>query len=62
MEGETGKRSFGLAGGGSLGAVHVGMLESLVDAGVRADVVVGSSVGALNGTFFAFHPDPTEIW
>ena len=61
MKGETGKRAFVLAGGGSLGAVHVGMLAALVDAGVRADLVVGSSVGALNGTFYAFHPDASGI-
>ena len=46
-----------LAGGGSLGAVEVGMLEALVEAGVQADLVVGSSVGAINGAHFAAHPD-----
>ncbi len=60
--------AFVLAGGGSLGAVEVGMLEALVEAGVRADLVVGSSAGALNGAFFAGQPDAAgvralrEIW
>ncbi len=45
-----------LAGGGSLGAVQVGMLDSLVRYGVAADMVVGSSVGALNGAFHAGDP------
>jgi NTE family protein len=48
--------AFVLAGGGSLGAVQVGMLMALSDAGVRPDLVVGSSVGALNAAFFAGEP------
>jgi NTE family protein len=51
-----GKTAFVLAGGGSLGAVQVGMLEVLADAGVKPDIVVGSSVGALNAGFFAGDP------
>lgn len=46
-----------LGGGGVLGAVEVGMLRALVEAGVRPDVVVGTSVGAVNGA--AFCADPT---
>jgi NTE family protein len=44
----TGRTAFVFAGGGSLGAVQVGMLEALLEAGVTPDFVVGSSVGALN--------------
>jgi NTE family protein len=32
-----------------LGAVEVGMLRALVEAGVQPDLIVGSSVGAING-------------
>src|SRR6185437_11630016 len=49
-EGGSGSRlktAFVLAGGGSFGAVQVGMLHSLVAHGVTADMVVGSSVGAI---------------
>lgn len=46
-----------LAGGGSYGAVQVGMLQALVEAGVRFDLVVGASVGALNGAYFAARPN-----
>ena len=42
-----------LAGGGSFGAIQVGMLRELVARGVKPDFVVGSSVGALNGAYFA---------
>jgi len=47
-----------LAGGGSLGAVQVGMLQELMRAGLKPDFIVGSSVGALNAGFFA--GDPTQ--
>ena len=50
------KTAFVFAGGGSFGAIQVGMLQSLVAHGVAADMVVGSSVGALNGAFYAGDP------
>jgi NTE family protein len=45
-----------LGGGGVLGAVQVGMLRALLDAGVRPDLVVGTSVGAINGAVLAACP------
>ncbi|MGQ0685040.1 patatin-like phospholipase family protein [Bradyrhizobium sp.] len=50
------KTAFVLAGGGSFGAIQVGMLQSLAAHGIAADMVVGSSVGALNGAFYAGDP------
>jgi NTE family protein len=50
------KTAFVFAGGGSFGAIQVGMLQSLVAHGLTADMVVGSSVGALNGAFYAGDP------
>ena len=50
------KTAFVLAGGGSLGAAQVGMLRALVESGVNADLVVGSSVGAINAAYFAGDP------
>jgi predicted acylesterase/phospholipase RssA len=47
------RTAFVFAGGGSLGAVQVGMLRELLHAGVRADFVIGSSVGAMNAAYFA---------
>jgi NTE family protein len=49
--------AFVLSGGASLGAVEVGMLKALHERDVRADVIVGTSVGALNGAWLAGHPD-----
>jgi NTE family protein len=48
--------AFVLSGGGSLGAIQVGALQALMDAGVRPDVLVGCSVGSLNATFLAVDP------
>lgn len=48
--------AFVFAGGGSFGAIQVGMLHSLAAHGITADMVVGSSVGALNGAFYAGDP------
>ncbi|HEY5076072.1 MAG TPA: patatin-like phospholipase family protein, partial [Acidimicrobiia bacterium] len=49
--------AFVLSGGASLGAVEVGMLAALRERGIRPDVIVGTSVGALNGAWLAGHPD-----
>ena len=48
--------AFVLGGGGVLGAHEIGMLRALSQAGVRPDVVVGTSVGAINGAFVAADP------
>jgi NTE family protein len=45
-----------LGGGGSLGAVQVGMLQALAERDVLPDVVAGTSVGSLNGTLVALEP------
>ena len=50
------KHAFVLAGGGSLGAVQVGMLAELIATGLRPDLIVGVSAGALNGAFLAYEP------
>ncbi|MFI6296917.1 patatin-like phospholipase family protein [Nonomuraea sp. NPDC050790] len=49
--------AFVLGGGGLLGAHEVGMLRALDEAGVRPDVVLGTSIGALNGAVLAADPD-----
>ncbi len=49
--------AFVLGGGGILGAHEIGMLRALSEAGIRPDVVVGTSVGAINGAFVAADPD-----
>src|SRR5579864_1185294 len=48
--------AFVLGGGGLLGAHEVGMLRALTEAGIRPDLVVGTSIGAINGAFVAADP------
>lgn len=55
------KVAFVFAGGGSLGAIQVGMLHVLMQTGLRPDFVVGSSVGAINAAYFAGSPDPAGV-
>jgi NTE family protein len=45
-----------LSGGGSLGAVQIGALRALFEAGIRPDVFIGCSVGALNAAAIAVNP------
>lgn len=60
--------AFVLGGGGVLGAVEVGMLRALFERGISPDLVLGTSVGALNGAMVARQPDGsvveqlTELW
>lgn len=54
----SGPTAFVLAGGGSRGAVQVGMLAELIARGIHADRVYGASVGAVNAA--AYCADPTS--
>ncbi len=60
--------TFVLGGGGVLGAVEVGMLRALFERGIVPDVVLGTSIGALNGAMVAREPNLsvieklTELW
>lgn len=64
----NGKTAFVLAGGGSLGAVQAGMLQELIAAGLKPDLVVGVSAGSINGAFLAYDPSAemaeriAELW
>jgi len=48
--------AFVLSGGGSLGAIQVGMLQALFEEGIRPDLLVGTSAGAVNAAWVAGHP------
>jgi len=52
----AGRVAFVLSGSGSLGAVQVGMLQALFDEGIRPDLLVGTSAGAVNAAWVAGHP------
>lgn len=55
MSPTTERTALVLGGGGSLGAVEVGFIRRLVELGVEFDMMVGTSVGALNAAHVAFH-------
>jgi NTE family protein len=66
---ESKKTAFVLSGGASLGAIQAGMLRAVYERGIRPDLIVGTSVGAVNGAFVASRPqtprtarDLAEIW
>jgi NTE family protein len=60
--------AFVLGGGGVLGAHEVGMLRALAEAEIEPDLVLGTSIGAINGAFFAAEPSLegverlSELW
>jgi NTE family protein len=49
----SGGTAFVLTGGGSLGAVQVGMMTTLHEHGIHPDLLIGTSVGAVNAAYLA---------
>ena len=59
---ETGpKIAFVLGGGGLLGANEVGMLRALLERAVLPELIVGTSIGALNGAMLAADPSAAGV-
>jgi NTE family protein len=59
---EEGERTaFVLSGGGNQGVSQVGMLRALVERAIAPDVIIGTSVGALNGAVVATSPVLAQI-
>jgi NTE family protein len=56
----SGKQAFVLSGGASLGAIQVGMLKALYEREIKPDLIIGASVGALNGAFVASRPQTVD--
>jgi len=53
--------AFVLGGGGHLGAHEVGMLRALLERGILPDLVLGTSVGAINGAAVAVEPSLAAV-
>jgi len=51
----TRKLALVLSGGGSRGALQVGALYALLEAGIQPDFLIGASIGGVNSTFLAIH-------
>jgi len=55
-----------LGGGGTFGVVQAAYIHAAIEAGFKPSMVVGTSVGSLNGAWIALHPDEPDrllrIW
>lgn len=47
-----------LGGGATLGAFEVGVIDTLSKQGIRPDMLIGTSAGAINAAYWAFDPSP----
>ena len=56
-----GKVAFVLGGGGLRGAAEVGMLKALAETDIRPDMVVGTSIGSINGSLIASGDFETKV-
>jgi NTE family protein len=52
--------AFVFSGGANLGASQAGMLQALYEDGIRPDLLVGTSAGAINAAFVASRPQTVE--
>ncbi len=68
MAGDAPRTAFVLSGGGNQAVAQVGMLQALADRGIRPDIVIGTSAGALNAAAISYSPDVAgvehliEVW
>ncbi len=53
--------AFVLGGGGLWGAAEVGMIQALEEAAIEPDLILGTSIGALNGAVIAEYPGPEGV-
>lgn len=51
-----------LGGGGLRGYAHIGVLQALEEAGIRPDLVVGTSIGSIVGAAYASGTSPDQLW
>ncbi len=64
----SGSSALVLTGGGNRGAIQAGALLALFEQGYRPDLIIGVSVGAINGVMLSFYPTAggvqrvLEIW
>lgn len=50
-----------LAGGGVKGAAHLGVMKAMIEHGIEASVIAGTSAGALAAAFYAANYHPEEV-
>ena len=55
------KTALVLGGGGARGIAHVGVLKVLEENGIKIDMIVGCSFGAIVGAMYAQHPNASIV-
>lgn len=55
-------RGLVLSGGGARGLAHIGVLEVLEAQGFQAEVIAGTSMGAVVGALYASGKNPVKYW
>lgn len=55
------RTAFVLGGGGYLGGYQVGILRALLERGIRPELVIGTSVGSIQGAMIAARPDLSTV-
>lgn len=58
---QVGRTALVLSGGGAKGLAHIGVLQALERAGVRPDLIVGTSMGAVVGALAASGYTATQL-
>lgn len=58
QRGSSGSVAVVFSGGATLGSFEAGVIDSLARVGFRPSLLVGTSIGALNAAFWAYHPAP----
>ena len=53
--------SLVLSGGGARGAIHIGVLQALKNAGIKVNAVAGTSIGAIVGVLLAAGIEPEDM-
>lgn len=53
MNKHTHQTAFVLGGGGARGALQVGALQALLEAGITPDILIGTSIGAIHAAYLA---------
>ncbi|MBR4722753.1 MAG: patatin-like phospholipase family protein, partial [Muribaculaceae bacterium] len=58
---ERKKVAIVLSGGGAFGAIHVGFLKVIEEAGLPVDIVVGTSMGSIVGALYSVGYNSNDI-
>jgi len=55
------KVGLSLGGGGAHGYAHIGVIQALSEAGIKVDLINGTSIGAIIGGAYALYSDLDQV-